>query len=126
MKPAQPPSRILVVDDTDEVLMSVVVFLEGEGFSVLKASSALEALTIMESTDGVDVVLTDLEMPNMNGLQLAVAIKDRHPTTHVVLMSGWPGGNDEVAQLVGAERFFPKPLEWERLTEFLRSIRVTA
>jgi CheY-like chemotaxis protein len=117
-------SRVLVVEDTKELLEVIVSCLEGEGFFVYTASNGIEALTILE-TKSIDIVLTDLEMPKMNGLKLAAETKKIRPETCVIVMSGWSGASADLAELAGADRFFTKPLEWEQVIAFLKS-RVAA
>ena len=79
--------RILVADD-DKIVQSVVTeALELMGFEVATAGNGLEALSVfLESS--FDLVLTDLQMPVMDGLRLASRIKSRSPNTPVILLTG--------------------------------------
>ena len=79
--------RILVVDDDRTVLDMVSRYLEFLGFEVGLAGNGLEALSLFLQSS-FDLVLTDFQMPAMDGLSLARHIKDRSPRTPVILLTG--------------------------------------
>jgi CheY-like chemotaxis protein len=79
--------RILVADDDKIIRDAVTWFLEFMGFEVALAANGIEALAVfLESS--FDLVLTDLQMPAMDGLSLASHIKERSPNTPVILLTG--------------------------------------
>jgi CheY-like chemotaxis protein len=79
--------RILVADDNKVIRNAVAWFLEFMGFEVALAANGIEALAVfLEST--FDLVITDLQMPAMDGLSLASHIKERSPSTPVILLTG--------------------------------------
>jgi chemosensory pili system protein ChpA (sensor histidine kinase/response regulator) len=69
-------SRVLIVDDSMSVRRAVATLLEDQGYDIAQARDGLEAVKSMESTRP-DVLITDLEMPNMNGLELAAHVRSR-------------------------------------------------
>jgi PAS domain S-box-containing protein len=80
---------VLVVEDTAAVLRVTVTVLRRYGYTVLEADSARAALAHLEHHDGtVDLLLTDVVMPDMNGKELAARIKARCPAMKVLFMSG--------------------------------------
>jgi CheY-like chemotaxis protein len=79
--------RILVADDNKAIRDAVSGFLEFIGYEVALAGDGIEALTIF-LLNSFDLVLTDLEMPEMDGLSLAGNIKKRSPSTPVILLTG--------------------------------------
>ena len=81
------PKRILVADDNKVVQDLVSEFLEFLGYEVAHAINGIEALAIFLAGT-FDLVLTDLEMPVMDGLKLAGRIKERSPNTPVILLTG--------------------------------------
>ncbi|MGO7135470.1 response regulator [Rhizobium leguminosarum] len=83
------PRKVLVVDDTPPSLQASKMLLEIEGIDVATASSGHEALIVLASDPAVELVLSDIMMPNMSGLELAVEIQSRHPNTSVILMTGY-------------------------------------
>ena len=80
-------SVILCVDDESVPLILRRLVLEKSGFQVIPAASGAEALDILNAQP-VDLVLTDLLMPGLNGLELARKIKERTPRLPIILLSG--------------------------------------
>jgi PAS domain S-box-containing protein len=114
------PLTVLAVDDDGLVLMNIEAMLEDLGHTVLTASSAHEALTILQSAS-VDVVITDHAMPRMTGLELAQALAAAHPALPVILATGYaelPRGADE-----GLPRL-AKPYGQAELAVLLRQVVV--
>lgn len=81
------PKRILMADDNKAVQDIVSEFLEFLGYEVALAVNGIEALAVFLAST-FDLVLTDLEMPAMDGLSLAGYIKERSPSTPVILLTG--------------------------------------
>jgi DNA-binding response OmpR family regulator len=85
---------ILVVDDSPMVLSIVVKILQAEHFHVLSADSGPAALRLAAgTTETIDLLLSDVEMPGMSGPDLGEALKASRPNMHVMLMSGAENGN---------------------------------
>ena len=85
--------RILIVDDDTEItdMLSLTFNVWCPECRIVLANNGLEALLQFQLRDGVqpfDIVLTDYEMPFMNGLELAEEIRQKWPNTHIILMSG--------------------------------------
>ncbi len=111
---------ILVVDDCDNVRKSVSAVVSNLGYTVRQASSGKSALQVL-SSERVDLMLSDINMPGMTGLQLADSVRKLHPHVSIVLTSGFtekasaPAG-EEVAH----DGFLPKPYTKQDLAETLR------
>ncbi len=90
-EPDAPPNplRVLAVDDDPLVLMNTVFLLEELGHSAVEAHSGADALTHLEAGDAVDLVVTDQGMPEMTGLQLLAAIRERWPRLPVLIATGY-------------------------------------
>jgi len=92
-----PPAKletILVVDDNPSVLRVVIQILEAENFQVLSAISGPSALKLAgETAETIDLLLSDVEMPEMSGPDLGEALKAARPEMHIMLMSGADNGN---------------------------------
>jgi two-component system, cell cycle sensor histidine kinase and response regulator CckA len=85
---------ILVVDDNESVLQVVTTILTAENFRVLSANNGPAAIKLAEeTTETIDMLLSDVEMPHMSGPDLGEALKKARPDMHVMLMSGGPNGN---------------------------------
>jgi len=82
-------AAVLVVEDNDALRKLVVMLLEQKGHQVLSASNGLEGLMVYTSYRArVDLVLTDIDMPQMDGIQLASRIRAQDPARKIVFMSG--------------------------------------
>jgi len=92
------PLRILAVDDEPTVLEALADTLGEDGHRVLTAGSGREALTLLDSGERVDVVITDLGMPGMTGWEVARALRTRQPDLPVGLISGWTSSADFSAE----------------------------
>jgi len=106
---------ILVVDDETSILQSLEGILTDEGFDVAIAESGLEALGKVEEVMP-DLVLLDIWMPGLDGIETLEKIKDLYPALQVIMMSGH--GNIETAvkaTKVGAYDYIEKPLSLEKL-----------
>ena len=81
---------ILLAEDTIEIRHMVVGVLCQNGYCVLEAGDGLEALEISDSYAGdIDILITDLMMPRLSGLDLIRTLKQRRPATRVLAISGW-------------------------------------
>jgi CheY-like chemotaxis protein len=85
----QRPLKVLAVDDDALVLINTVMMLEELGHEVLEAMSGEQALQMLETTDDIDLVVTDQAMPRMTGIMLAREMAQRWPHVPVVLASGY-------------------------------------
>jgi len=94
------PIRVLHVDDEPDFLDLVATMLEDEidRATVERATTASEALDLLERR--VDCVVSDYEMPGMDGIDLLVAVRDRHPDLPFVLFTGT--GSEDVASTAAA------------------------
>jgi CheY-like chemotaxis protein len=111
---------ILVVDDNAEVLRLVVEILGKANFLVLSAGSGPDALTLGKGAGRIDLLLSDVDMPQLSGPDLGEALKKTRPDLHVMLMSGGAEGNLLVLNYGWA--FIPKLLVPERLVSMILDV----
>lgn len=82
-------NRVLVVDDVEATRQTISRMLEAGGFSVQTAASGQEALDRLARASGsIDLVLSDVTMPGMTGIDLAYEIRDRFPEVPIAIVSG--------------------------------------
>lgn len=112
-KAADPPkgARLLLVDDDPEVRVLLSEWLSYQGYEVEAAADGFEAIAKARSTS-FDVVITDLCMPGMDGLQLQGVFRHLAPSTRIIFLSGQATMDDAIAALRegGAFDFLTKPL----------------
>lgn len=117
----KPMGSILVIDDEINELKALIIGMRLEGFDVLGVSSCTEAMEALDR-QGFDAALIDLMMPEMNGLQLARAIRQAHPEVRTILMSAYHLSPIQLARAgTGAVGFVPKPFRFEELVGFVRA-----
>ncbi len=112
---------VLVVDDDVELLRAISSQLEFEGVEVRCATSGREALAILER-EALDLVLTDIQMPGMSGMDLLHEVRTRWSDVSVVMMTAHGTIDMAVeAMKLGAADFLTKPLRTEVMLDTLRS-----
>ena len=113
-------SRLLVVDDEQDILSLLETLLKKEGHDVETATSGEEALAKME-INIPDLVITDLFLDGMNGMQLMESIHTKTPLLPVIILSGQAQIRDAVkATHMGSTAFLTKPIEKDELYEKVR------
>jgi CheY-like chemotaxis protein len=115
------PVVILVVEDEMLVRMFAVDLLQDEGFHVVEARDGVEALAMLEVRDDVAALVTDIAMPNMNGIAFAKIVSERWPHIGIVVTSGAipPGVK---LDLPAKARFLQKPYLAEALLREIRAV----
>lgn len=107
--------RLLVVDDASDMREVLQRNLTAEGYRILTATGVPDAVKILETTS-VDLVITDLKMPKVSGLDLVRHVRENLPDTEVIMITGYASVNGAVeAVKTGAEEYLPKPFTDEEL-----------
>lgn len=117
---------ILVTDDEPLVRNMITMLLKDRGFTVLEAGNGLEALQVAREhlEADIDLLLTDVAMPQMDGIQLVREFRDISPNAKVILMSGYTD-DSKLQHLTGSSgiAFLEKPFAiqtlWETVNEML-------
>ena len=106
---------IMIVDDEERLVLNTTRIFERLGSSVLRASRGEEALLLLEEND-VDVILLDVNMPGMNGLETLAVIKNRYPLIEVIMITGTFSREQAAEGLrLGAYDFLLKPVTIKEL-----------
>jgi DNA-binding NtrC family response regulator len=104
-------ARILIVDDQDSIREALAEALTFSGHSVIKAANGTEALALFPESQ-VELVISDLRMPGMNGIELLKILKNIHPDTLFVLMTAYGSVDNAVTAIKqGAEDYIMKPFD---------------
>lgn len=110
--------RILLVDDDEALRDFIALALSSEGYSIEAAADGREALKFL-ARNSVDLVVTDLCMPHVDGIELAMEMRKSRPKVPVIAISGGAVGETEsilrAVKLLGAKRTLPKPFSLSEL-----------
>ena len=121
-EPARGSESVLVVEDDPAVRSLTRRVLEDRGYSVLEAGDGAEALRLAEEYDGpIDLLVTDIVMPEMSGRKLAESVRSLHPAARVLFMSGFTEQDVRQQGLLEPDApFVEKPFSPERLARRVR------
>ena len=117
--------KILVVDDEGSIRETLVTYLETEGYDLRTADSGVTALKVIEEFKP-QVVLLDIRMPDMDGLQCLRSIMKLTPGIAVVVMSGF--ASEQIARKtleIGAFEYINKPICFEHLIKVLQLVKIS-
>ena len=114
---------VLLVDDDLDVLGANSRFLRAHDFEVVVADSADTAIARL-ADQRIDVIVTDLRMPNCSGLEFAVQVRESRPLVPIVFLSGYAQVPDVVSAMkLGAVEFLEKPVEPDELLQVLHRLQ---
>jgi len=117
--------RILIIDDDDIIRRMLRLMLTKAGYDVLDAADGKEGIERFREND-VDLVITDLIMPEKEGLEMIMELKTDFPDVKIIAMSGGaqmgPEGYLQLADALGAQRTLKKPIAREDLLAAIEEI----
>lgn len=118
-------TRILVIDDEESIREMLRAMLEREGYDVLDASNGAEGIKLCVN-DPADLLITDIIMPEKDGMETIVEFRREFPDTKIIAISGGdrvePGAYLEMAKKLGAADTFTKPFEREEILAAVRNL----
>lgn len=118
----RPRKQILIVDDDAGVRDVLRSMLEMAGYLVSEAENGKEAMRVLRA-EGADLILTDLVMPEQEGIETIKALRQEYPHLKVIAMSGAFGGDYlRIAAYLGAHATLPKPIQLEALLKLVRDV----
>ena len=117
--------EILIIEDEQALREMLKKTLEHEGYSVTTAADGRQGLRAYKSQK-FDVVITDLIMPEMEGMETIISLRKTNPKVKIIAMSGGglnnPEGYLDVARKLGAQKTFEKPFQREELLEAVEEL----
>jgi DNA-binding NtrC family response regulator len=119
---AASPKNILFVDDDEKMLNAYGRMLRRSPWKIFKSTSGENALKIVES-NRIDLIVTDIKMPEMHGMEFISKIRSRNKEVPIVVSSGYPGMKDDIdLKYHGIEAFISKPIAEDELYAELAAI----
>jgi DNA-binding response OmpR family regulator len=118
-------ARILIIDDDEQVLDMLYESLTREGYDVLRASNGEQGLRLYRQ-EPVDLIITDIIMPEKEGIETIIELRKDFPDVKIIAMSG--GGRIvtkdylHLAKIFGVQRTFKKPVAREQLLDAIKAL----
>jgi CheY-like chemotaxis protein len=118
-------ARVLLIEDDELVRYSLVELLEEAGHTVMQRENGFQLLSFIEDNP-VDVVITDIVMPEVDGMEVLTMLRKSHPSLPVIALSGGGriSGSDylEMADAIGAKRTIHKPVQPDVLLQAVEEL----
>ncbi|MGC4099467.1 MAG: response regulator [Nitrospira sp.] len=113
-------ATVLIIENQESVRMLLAEVLEDAGYQVCEATNGRQGLEQIH-TRPVDLVITDLEMPEMNGLEVILELTCAFLDVKLIAMNGRAAGERQKAKSLGAQQTFPKPHDLHALLHAVQS-----
>ena len=114
--------RLLIIDDSKETVAGLKSFFS-QNYDVLTAFNGLDGLKVFEQNEkNVDLVITDLVMPEISGVGVISIIKKKYPGTPVIAITGWGEHPGALATEADADIVIDKPFELAELDKHVREL----
>ena len=117
--------RILIIDDEPQIRSMLTLMLEREGYEVVEAPDGVDGIKIYRQNPA-DLIITDLIMPNKDGIGMIIDLKKEFPNVKIIAMSGGglnkPDGYLKGAKKLGAACTLTKPIDREEMLKAVREI----
>ena len=121
-KMKQAGKRILIVDDEENARIALSKILTLEGYDVSSARNGLEALDSLQKRD-VELVITDINMPEMDGLTFLRELSRSHPKSNVIMITGYGEVESYLEAMdLGAFEYINKPVKYDDLKRVINKI----
>lgn len=121
-----PPYKLLIIDDSKEILRTLDDFLSKKNYQVATASDGLDGLKLLETEKpGFDLVITDIVMPDISGVAVISIIKKKFPVTPVIAITGWGKHPEALAAEANVDAVLEKPFELSELDKLIKDLLST-
>lgn len=119
---SEPQKKILVVDDEENTRLALMRLLARDGFDVKTATDGSDALNIIRNHP-VELIITDLNMPVMDGLAFLKELNREHPSSHVIMLTAYGEMESYLEALnLGAFEYLNKPVKLDELRKVIQKI----
>jgi len=110
-------SKILIADDEEPIRRVLRIMCKGQGHQVDTAENGLEAMTLLKQ-GSYDLVITDLKMIPVSGLELAKFVRSAYPQTRIIMLTAWSISESDVqANKLGINHYFSKPFNRNQMIQ---------
>lgn len=117
------PYKLFIIDDDAEILSSMYNYFRKKNYDIVSASNGLDALKILENKrEMFDLIITDLVMPNIGGVAVITIVKQKHPDTPIIAMTGWGEDPEILASEAQADIVLGKPFKLAELETIIKKL----
>ncbi len=117
------PPKVLIIDDTEEVLSALCKYFKQKNYEVLSSTNGLDGLKMIESDKaGIDIIITDLVLPNISGVAVISIVKKKYPSLPVIAITGWGEHPEALAKEAKADLVMEKPFKLPELEQAARNL----
>jgi len=114
--------RILIIDDSKEIVTALKAFFERK-YEVITASDGIEGLLALEQNrNSIDLVISDLLMPELDGFGLISILNKKYPGVPVIAITGWRGNIEATGVQLHADQIFEKPFSLLDLDKSIKKL----
>lgn len=115
--------KILIIDDTEEVLSALCKYFKQKNYNVISASNGLDGLKVIDQEkDELDIIITDLVLPNISGVAVISIVKKKYPQIPVIAITGWGEHPEALAKEAKADLVMEKPFKLPALEKAAREL----
>ena len=115
--------KVLIIDDTEEVLSALCKYFKQKKYDVLSASNGLDGLKVIENEkDRLDIIITDLVLPNISGVAVISIAKKKFPNLPIIAITGWGEHPESLAKEANADVVMEKPFKLPELERTAREL----
>lgn len=117
------PYKLLIIDDSQEILTVLTNFFTKKGFEVVSASNGLDALKHIERKEAFfDLIITDLVLPNISGVAIISIVKKKFPQTPIIAITGWGEHPESLAREAHADVVLEKPFKLPEVEKWVNQL----
>lgn len=116
-------AKVLIIEDTDEVLSALCNYFTQKNYDVISASNGLDGLKMIENEhDSLDLIITDLVLPNISGVAVISIVKKKYSKIPVIAITGWGEHPEALAKEANADLVMEKPFKLPELEKAARQL----
>ncbi len=114
---------LLIIDDNEILLSAIHDYLCKRNYNVHSTTNGLDALKLLETYgESIDLIITDLIMPNISGVGVIAITKKKFPNIPVIAITGWGEHPEALAAEANADKIIEKPIKLNKLEEIIREM----
>jgi len=117
------PYKLLIIDYNEEILIALRDFFSKKKYHVISAPNGLEGLKLIENfKDTIDLIITDLVMPNVSGVAVISIVKRKYPQIPIIAITGWGEHPEALAEEAQADLVLEKPFDLADLDKTMKEL----